>query len=81
MRRTGCSTGVRAGRRSCAAGFNLLNHPNFSNPRNNSLGTPLFGIATQMANAGLGGVYGAGTTSLYESGGPRSMQLSLRLEF
>jgi hypothetical protein len=62
--------------------FNLLNHPNFMNPSaDNRLGTPNFGRATQMANRGFGGVQGPALQQFYESGGPRSMQLSLRVEF
>jgi hypothetical protein len=62
--------------------FNVLNHPNFLNPSAaNLLGTPNFGRSTQMANRGFGGVQGPALQEFYESGGPRSMQLSLRLEF
>jgi hypothetical protein len=62
--------------------FNVLNHPNFLNPSaEHPLGTPNFGRATQMANRGFGGVQGPALQQFYESGGPRSMQLSMRLEF
>jgi hypothetical protein len=65
-----------------AEAFNVLNHPNFMTPASGDrLGTPNFGRATQMANRGFGGVQGPALQQLYESGGPRAMQLSLRLEF
>jgi hypothetical protein len=65
-----------------AEAFNVLNHPNFMNPSaDDRLGTPNFGRATRMANRGFGGVQGPALQQLYESGGPRSMQVSLRLEF
>jgi hypothetical protein len=61
--------------------FNLLNHPNFGNPTN-SLTSPLFGYSTQtLANAlGSGGANG-GFNPLYQIGGPRSIQLALKLQF
>jgi hypothetical protein len=56
--------------------FNLLNHPNFTNP----LGYIQFGDtylqSTQMLNQGLGGL-----SPIFQQGGPRSLQLSLRLAF
>jgi hypothetical protein len=65
-----------------AEAFNVLNHPNFMNPSaDDRLGSPSFGRATRMANRGFGGVQGPALQQFYESGGPRSMQLSLRLEF
>jgi len=61
--------------------FNLFNHPNFGNP-NNSLTSPLFGQSTQtLANSlGSGGANG-GFNPLYQIGGPRSIQLALKLQF
>jgi len=61
--------------------FNIFNHPNFGNP-NNSLTSPLFGHSTQtLANSlGLGGANG-GFNPLYQIGGPRSIQLALKLQF
>ena len=61
--------------------FNIFNHPNFGNP-NNSLTSPLFGRSTQtLANSlGLGGANG-GFNPLYQIGGPRSIQLALKLLF
>jgi hypothetical protein len=61
--------------------FNILNHPNFGSP-NNSLPSPLFGRSTQtLANSlGSGGANG-GFNPLYQIGGPRSIQLALKLQF
>jgi hypothetical protein len=55
--------------------FNVLNHPNFANPDGN-LDDPTFGRSSQMLNQGLGGL-----SPLYQMGGPRSVQLSLKLIF
>ena len=61
--------------------FNILNHPNFGNP-NNSLTSPLFGHSTQTlaSNLGSGGAIG-GFHPLNQIGGPRSIQLALKLQF
>ncbi len=62
--------------------FNVLNQTNFLNPlARDRLGDLNFGRSTQMANRGFGGMQGPALQQFYESGGPRSMQLSLRLEF
>jgi hypothetical protein len=45
------------------------------------LGDLNFGRSTLMANRGFNGTQGPALQQFYESGGPRSMQLSLRLEF
>jgi hypothetical protein len=62
--------------------FNLFNHPNFANP-NGTLTTPsTFGVATQMLGRGLGsGGVNGGLSPLYQVGGPRSIQLALKLQF
>jgi len=62
--------------------FNVLNHPNFG-PPNGSFGSGGFGLATQMLNQSLsGGGQGTGGFSpLYQIGGPRSIQLALKLIF
>jgi hypothetical protein len=63
-----------------AQGYNILNHPNFANPsplEGANLSSPSFGIVTQMMNQAFGG----GVNALYRSGGSRSMELSLRLQF
>lgn len=60
-----------------AEAFNLFNHAIFGSIYNDlSYGTPLFGTAYQTQNTSLGGL-----SSLYQVGGPRSMQLALRLQF
>jgi hypothetical protein len=62
--------------------FNILNHPNFA-PYDATFGTdPLFGHPTQMLDQYQGGssVTG-GFSSLYNLGGPRSIQLALKLVF
>jgi hypothetical protein len=59
--------------------FNLLNHPNFASPTS-TIGSGLFGQSTALANTQLG--YGlSGLNPLFQLGGPRSIQLSLRLQF
>jgi hypothetical protein len=59
-----------------ADAFNALNHPNFANP----LGLVQLGSfylsSTRMLNQGLGGL-----NPLFQEGGPRSLQLSLKLTF
>jgi hypothetical protein len=60
--------------------FNALNHPNFANPSSQQgadFQSPYFGVATQMRYAGGGG----GMNPSQTSGGPRSVQFSLRLQF
>jgi len=70
-----------AGLRFRAEFFNILNHPNFGSPTN-SLPSPLFGRSTlTLANGlGTGGTTG-GFNPLYQIGGPRSVQLALKLNF
>jgi hypothetical protein len=60
--------------------FNALNHPNFANPVP-FIGSGLFGISTgTIANSQVGG--GAfGLNSIFNVGGPRAAQLSLKLQF
>ncbi len=58
--------------------FNILNHPNFANPspgQGAELSSPSFGYSTGMLNQSLGG------GSVYRMGGPRTLQLSLRVQF
>ena len=61
--------------------FNALNHPAFADPTG-SLFSPQFGYSTRMLgrDLGRGGVNG-GLNPLYQVGGPRSIQLALRLVF
>ena len=61
-----------------AEAFNALNHPNFANPspfEGANLADANFGIATRMLYNGSGG------GSVQSSGAPRSVQLSVRVEF
>jgi hypothetical protein len=61
--------------------FNIFNHPNFGSPIN-YLSSPQFGQATQMLGASLGsGGQNGGLNPLYQVGGPRSVQLALKLVF
>jgi hypothetical protein len=61
--------------------FNILNHPNFGSPIT-YLSSPQFGHATQMLNNYLGsGGQSGGLNPLYQIGGPRSIQLALKLQF
>jgi hypothetical protein len=60
--------------------FNLFNHPNFANPNSNPA-SGLFGISTKMANGALGGSSQYSQNSVFQTGGPRSVQLSLKLLF
>ena len=61
--------------------FNLFNHPNFGPPGSN-LTDPLFGRSTQMLASSLGsGGANGGFNPLYQIGGPRSIQLALKLVF
>jgi hypothetical protein len=62
--------------------FNVLNHPNFGLLNSNfENGNIYFGQATAMQNQ-LGGQEGWGIeTPLYAVGGPRSIQLALKLVF
>jgi hypothetical protein len=59
-----------------ADAFNLFNHPNFTNPGGFLSGSPSALLSRETLNNGLGGL-----NSLFQQGGPRSLQLSLRLAF
>jgi hypothetical protein len=59
-----------------ADAFNVLNHPNFTNPQAFIEYGPSELQSTAMLNQGLGGL-----NPLFQEGGPRSLQLSLRLTF
>ena len=64
--------------------FNVLNHPNFAPYDSNlGIGDPYFGQSTQMLGQYLnGGAGGNGAFNpLYQLGGPRSIQLALKLIF
>jgi hypothetical protein len=61
--------------------FNATNHPNFANPSSQqgaNFESPFFGVATQMLYSGAGG---GGANPSQTSGGPRSVQFSLRFQF
>jgi len=61
--------------------FNILNHPNFGNP-SGSIASSAFGVPTVMYGTSLGtGGQNGGLNPLYQIGGPRSLQLSLKLIF
>lgn len=63
--------------------FNVLNHPNFGAP-NGIFGTSSFGLSSQMLGqslTGFGGGGSGGLNPLYQLGGPRSIQLALKLQF
>jgi hypothetical protein len=74
--------------------FNILNHPNFSNPEAvlysgyvgllppTTIPNPSFGFSQSMVGRGgeSAGIIG-GLNSLYQAGGPRSIQFSLKLQF
>jgi hypothetical protein len=60
-----------------AEGFNLLNHPVFGSIYNNlTYGPTRFGLAYNTLNVAL-----ADQSALYEQGGPRSLQLALKILF
>ncbi|MGH9935554.1 MAG: carboxypeptidase regulatory-like domain-containing protein [Blastocatellia bacterium] len=62
--------------------FNLFNHPNFADPVATVMSTATFGRSTAMFSRGLGaGGSSGGFNPLYQVGGPRSMQFSLKLQF
>lgn len=60
-----------------AEAFNVLNHPIYGTIYNTlDSGSDLFGMAYQAQNSSLGGL-----SPLYQIGGPRSLQLALKLQF
>ena len=61
--------------------FNLFNHPTFADPVGD-LASGLFGNSTSTLGRSLGsGGSGGGLSPLYQLGGPRSMQLGVKLQF
>jgi hypothetical protein len=62
--------------------FNVLNHPNFG-PPNPNYGQGGFGVSAETLGQYLSGgaVGGGGLSPLYQIGGPRSVQLALKLMF
>jgi hypothetical protein len=65
-----------------AEAFNLFNQVSYGLPTN-ALSSGLFGQPTRTlaSSLGAGGVAGGGFSPLYQVGGPRSIQLALRLQF
>jgi hypothetical protein len=67
--------------------FNVLNHPNFAPPisdiQSPQSANPQFGLSTQTLGQYLGGANtgNGGFNSLYQLGGPRSIQFALKLMF
>jgi hypothetical protein len=59
-----------------ADAFNAFNHPNFTNPLAYIQFGSAYLVSQQMLNSGLGGL-----NPLFQEGGPRSLQLSLKLAF
>lgn len=59
-----------------ADAFNVFNHPNFANPSGFVGFGPLYLQSRQTLNQGLGGL-----SPLFQEGGPRSLQVSLKLSF
>jgi hypothetical protein len=70
-----------------AEAFNLFNHSNFVDPGAqsdgaNHLNSLSFGLSTQVLSNTLGsGGANGGFNPLYQIGGPRSIQLALKLQF
>lgn len=64
-----------------AEAANLLNQGNFADPQR-YLASPLFGQSTSMLNLMLGsGTPRSGLTPAFQLGGPRTLQIGLRLRF
>lgn len=63
--------------------FNVLNHPNFGPPAGDISSPSTFGLSNQMLGQYLAGtnVGGGSLSSLYQTGGPRSIQLALKVLF
>jgi hypothetical protein len=61
--------------------YNLLNHANFADPVA-YLNSPVFGQSSSMLNLMLGsGSPGSGLAPILQTGGPRSLQASVRFQF
>lgn len=61
--------------------FNAFNHDNFADP-NRFLSSALFGQSTSMLNLMLGtGSPSSGLAPIFQAGGPRSVQISVKFKF
>lgn len=60
-----------------ADAFNIFNRPNFADPTG-IITSQNFGVSTAILSSSLGGF---GLNPLFQVGGPRSLQLALKLEF
>jgi hypothetical protein len=61
--------------------FDALNHPNFADPVS-YLASPLFGYSASMLNVMLGsGSPGSGLAPMFQAGGARSLEASVRFRF
>jgi hypothetical protein len=63
-----------------AEAYNIFNHPSFANPtrfEGGNLASPNFGIATQTLNQSISG----GGTSINATGGSRTLEMVVRLQF
>jgi hypothetical protein len=61
--------------------FNIFNHPNFGPPIGDLTSSQFgYSTATLASSLGSGGGNG-GLNPLYQIGGPRSIQLALKLQF
>jgi hypothetical protein len=63
-----------------AQAYNIFNHPSFANPspqEGANMASSNFGVVTRMLNQSTGG----SLNSIYSMGGPRSVELVLRLQF
>jgi carboxypeptidase family protein/TonB-dependent receptor-like protein len=61
--------------------FNLFNHPNFGDPVGDLDNSRDFGRSTALLGRSLGSVGNGGLNPAFQTGGPRSVQLSLRFHF
>jgi hypothetical protein len=60
--------------------FNIFNHPNFADPNRFFDDVNFFGQSLQTLGQSLT-EQGGGLSPLYQIGGPRSIQIALKLQF
>jgi hypothetical protein len=60
--------------------FNIFNHPNFADP-DPTIDDGTFGQSLGMANGVLGGGSYTSLNSVFQTGGPRTLQFSLKAQF